>query len=122
MLSKEQIHQIERSYKHSNCLVFCIENGNATSRRVFVAETFYKHPKEATIEMVDCAEIDESCFEPNGDYYGDVTNAPLKNIILDDPCVHNDYCVASVYYEDEVREVFNQTTRTIEVDNWEKVE
>jgi len=108
MLSKEQIQQIEHSYKHSNCLVFCIENSNSTQRRVFVAETCQKHAKEATIEMIECAEIDESCFEADGEYYGDVTNEPLKTIILDDPCVNNPNCVASVYYEDEVREVFNQ--------------
>lgn len=103
MLSKEQIKQVERSYKHSDCLVFCIENENATSRRVFVAETCLKHRKEATIEMVECAEVNETCFEKSGDYYGEVVG-PLKNIILDDPYADEECCVASIYYEDEVRE------------------
>lgn len=118
MLTKEQIQLIEHSYSHSDCLVFSVENDQHTSRRVFVAETCQKHRKESIIEMIDCAEIDESCFEPNGEYYGDVTDAPLKNIILDDPCRDNPNCVVSVYYEDEVREVFNQGTGTLEVENW----
>jgi len=98
-MTKEQINQIERSYSHSDCLVFSI------GEKVFVAETCLKHQKEATIEMVDCAEIDETCFERDGEYYGDVIDAPLKTFILDDPCADNRCCVASVYYEDEVREV-----------------
>ena len=97
MLSNEQIKQVEHSYSHSDCLVFSV------GEKVYVAESCLKHRKESTIEMVECAEIDESCFSPDGEYYGDVTSSPLKTIILDDPCANNEHCVASKYYEDEIR-------------------
>ena len=113
MLTRQQVRQIERSYQHSNCVVFSIEDNKSNKRRVFVAETCLKHSKEATIEMVECAEVDETCFEKTGDYYGEVVG-PLITIILDDPCADNENCVASIYYEDEVREVFNHTTNTLE--------
>ena len=111
MLSKERIEKVERSYRHSDCLVFVV------GERVFVAEECLKHPKDATIEMIECAEIDDSCFgfSPNDDdYNGEVSDAPLKNIILNDPFHHNANAVASVYYDDEVVEVFNLDTKQIE--------
>lgn len=101
MLTKEQIKQVEHSFKHGDGFVFVIED-----RGVFVADRVLKHRKEATVEMRDCAEVDETCFGPNGEYDGDITNAPLKNFILDDPYADYDNTVASIYYSDEIKEVF----------------
>lgn len=96
-MTKEQIKQIEQSFRHSDDMVFSI------SGRVFVAEKVLKHRKEATVEMVNCQEIDETCFEGEN-YYGDVL-PETKTIILDDPFADQQNMVASVYYTDEVREV-----------------
>ena len=98
MLSKNQIRQINNSFKHSDCVVFTI------GEKVYVAEKCYKHAKEGTIEMVECYEIDETCFEPNGEYYGE-TLSDMSTIILEDTYADNPNMVATVYYEDEVKEI-----------------
>lgn len=124
MLTNEQIDLIEYAYKHSDCLVFTIEDDNHTRNRVFIVESsdILKHPKEATIEMQNCIEVDETCFEDRGygfEYYGEyLYKEPLKNIILSDPYPDNENIIESLYYEDEVKEVFNQDTKTLEVENW----
>ena len=98
MLSKEQIKQVENSFSNGDDIVFQIEN------RVFVAEEVLKHKKEATIEFVNCQEIDESCFESNGEYYGDVL-PETKTYILQDCYADNNNAVATYYYEDEIEEI-----------------
>ena len=100
MLTKEQITQVEHSFKHGDCFVFQIEG-----RGVFMAERVLKHRKEATVEMRECHEIDESCFQNDGEYYGDVKEKEL-NFILDDPYVENENTIASIYYLDEIKEEF----------------
>ena len=57
--------------------------------------------------MQDCSEVDSTCFEKNGEYYGDVCPRSY-NIILADPYAGNDYEVASVYYEDEIVELVEE--------------
>lgn len=96
-MTKEQIKKIEQSFRNGDDIVFSI------SGRVFIAEKCYKHRKEAMIEFRNCQEIDETCFEPNGDYYGDVLSEVKDIIVLDDPFPENPNMVASVYYEDEIR-------------------
>lgn len=99
MLTKEQINKVEQSYRNGDSIVIQIGD------KVLVAETVLKHRKEATIEFQGCLEVDESCFEPNGDYYGDVKSGEEKTYILDDPYADNPNMVASVYYDDEVKGV-----------------
>ncbi len=94
-MTKEQITQIEYSYKHGDALVFRV------GEKVFITDRTLKHRKEATIEMVDCNEVDETCFASNGEYYGDTLPKSYR-IILNDPYADNDNVVASVYYEDEL--------------------
>lgn len=101
MLNEQQFKQVEHSYKHENVLVARIGND------VYVCDKVIKHQKEGTIELKDCVRVDETCFEKNGDYYGDITNDPLKNFILDDCYADSESAVASVYYEDEIREIWN---------------
>lgn len=96
-MTKEQFNQVEESFSHSDCLVFKI------GERVFVTEDIFKHQKEGTIEFQDCSEVDESCFESNGDYYGDVLSGSY-NIILNDPYADKPNLVAVNYYGDELIE------------------
>ena len=95
-MNEQQLRKIEHSFKHSNCCVFRI------GERVFVSEEALKHRKEATIEFVECYEIDETCFE-NGEYYGETLNE-RKTIILADPYADNENIVETNYYEDELVE------------------
>lgn len=95
-MTNQQIYQIEQSYRNGDCMVFQI------GKRVFVAETVLKHRKNATIEFQDCQEVDETCFGENGEYDGDVLDE-VKNFILEDPCADEPNCVASIYYDDEVK-------------------
>ena len=96
-MTNEQINQIEQSYSHGDCMVFQIGN------KVFVAETVLKHRKEGTVEFQDCQEVDETCFGENGEYDGDVLDK-VENFILADPLADEPNSVASVYYEDEIKE------------------
>lgn len=95
MLSTEQIKKIEHSFKHGDNLVFTVNT------RTFVSDTILKHRKEATIEMMHCSEIDESCFDSNGEYNGDVLPG-LWRVILQDPYADSSITVASLYYRDEI--------------------
>lgn len=97
MLTKEQIKQVEHSFKHGDSFVFQIEG-----RGVFVADKIYKHKKEATVEFKECYEVNESCFE-GSEYYGE-TCGPEKHFILADPYVDNPNTIASIYYSDEIKE------------------
>ena len=97
MLSDLQITQVEHAFKHGDAFVFVI-----IGRGVFVADRVLKHKKEATVEMREVFEIDESCFSGN-EYYGD-TCGPEKMFILDDPYADNPNLVASRYHRDEIRE------------------
>lgn len=97
MLTKEQIKKVEHSFKHGDAFVFHIEG-----RGVFVADKTYKHRKEATVEFKECYEVNESCFEGD-DYYGE-TCGSQKNFILDDPYADEPNIIASVYYQDEIKE------------------
>ena len=101
MLTKEQIKQVEHSFKHSNVLVAQIGN------KVYACERTLKHKKEGTIELRECYEIDESCFHQGKDEedYGE-TVGKEKNFILEDCYAGNDNLVASVYYDDEIKEVW----------------
>lgn len=95
-MTQEQLNKIEYSFSNSDSFVFTI--GNA----VYVADEVLKHSKEATIEMIGCSKIDESCFESSGDYYGDICSGPLLTIILNDPYADSNCTVASKYYDDEI--------------------
>lgn len=97
MLSEEQIKQVEYAFKHGDAFVFVIEGHG-----VFVADRVLKHKKEATVEMREVYEINESCFSDD-EYYGD-TCGPEKMFILSDPYADNPNLVASRYYQDEIRE------------------
>ena len=97
-MTAEQINKIENAFKHGDECVFQI------GKKIYVAEEVLKHRKEATIEFVRSFESDESCFESNGEYYGDVLPSP-KTFILEDTYADNENIVALVYYEDEIKEV-----------------
>ena len=99
MLTKEQIKQVEHSYKNGDDIVIQIGD------KVYVAQECFKHRKEATVEFQGCQEVDESCFEPNGEYYGDVLPNE-KNFILEDHLADNNNLVETVYYDDEIKEVW----------------
>lgn len=94
-MTKEQIRKIDQAFKHSDDLVFTIDG------RAFVAEVALKHRKEATVEMVNCQEIDETCFEPDGSYYGE-TLEKTETIILRDPFADEPNMIATIYYADEI--------------------
>ena len=97
-MTKQQIKQIEHSFKHSNVLVAQI------GKKVYVCERTLKHKKEGTIELRECYQVDESCFhEGEEPYYGE-TVGKEKNFILADPYADEPNCVASIYYEDEIKE------------------
>lgn len=98
MLTKSQIKQVIHSYKHGEYMVVTIGD------KVFVCEEVLKHPKEATVELRNCQEVDESCFEPNGEYYGETLGQDFT-YILDDPCADQPELIATVYYSDEIKEV-----------------
>lgn len=95
MLSAEQIKKIKHSFKHGDNLVFTVDT------RTFVSDTILKHHKDALIEMMHCSEIDESCFDSNGEYNGDVLPG-LWRVILKDPYADSSITVASLYYRDEI--------------------
>ena len=101
-MTKEQINKIEHSFKHGDCFVFTV------GERVFVAfEGVRKYKKEATIQMMNCDEVDESCFDSNGDYNGD-TKGNNVDVYLADPYADYENQVASHYYDDELIEVIAQ--------------
>ena len=101
-MTNEQFQMVEESYGNGDALVFKV------GERVFVCEEALKHRKEATVEMVDCSEIDETCVTKSGEYYGDVISAPSFTMILADPYADYPDEVATIYYEDELREVIAQ--------------
>lgn len=103
-MTREQIKQIEHSYKHGDALVFRV------GEKVFVTDSILKHRKEATIEMVDCNEVDETCFANNGEYYGDTLPKSYR-IILNDPYADNENVVAAEYYEDELVSMHEEVKR-----------
>ena len=96
-MTKEQFNQVEESFSHSDCFTFKI------GERVFVTEDIFKHQKQGTIEFQDCNEVDESCFDSDGEYYGDVLPSSY-NIILNDPYADEPNIVATNYYCDELVE------------------
>ena len=98
-MTKEQIALIEEAFSSGDVLV--IQVGD----KVYITEEdVLKHKKETTIEFTKCSEVDESCFNPDGTYYGDCLNN-LYTIILKDPCADNNNVVETVYYDDEVVEI-----------------
>lgn len=97
-MTNEQFKQVEHSFKHGDTAVIKI------GERIFVCEQALKHRKEATIEFKDCYEVNDSCFEPNGEYYGD-TLPNSHTIILDDHLADEPNCVETIYYDDEIREI-----------------
>lgn len=96
-MNKKQIELIVEAYSHGDDLVFQV------GERVFVAEQVLKHRKEATIEMMQCSEVDETCFDSEDEYYGDVLAGSYR-IILNDPYADYENSVATVYYDDEIVE------------------
>lgn len=90
-------NKVNCSIKNGDTLVFMI------GRRVFISDTILKHKKEATIEFKDCYEVDYTCFEENGEYYGDALPSS-GTIILRDPFADNPNEVATKYYHDEIVE------------------
>lgn len=99
MLNEQQLKQVENSFKHSNVLVARI------GEEVYVCERTLKHKKEGTIELRECYKVDETCFEENGEYYGETLNEE-KNFIMEDYYANYDYAVASIYFEDEIKETW----------------
>ena len=97
-MTKEQIAQINHSYKHGDYFVFQV------GERVFVAEKCYKHRKEACITFQGCQEVDETCFY-NGEYYGD-TLSETKTISLQDHLADYENQIETIYYEDELIAMF----------------
>ena len=98
-MTQEQIKLIEHAFSKSDILVFCIGD------RVFITEEdILKHKKEATIELTECSEVDESCFNSDGTYDGDCLPG-LYTIILQDHLSELDTAVETRYYEDEVVEI-----------------
>ena len=95
MLTKEQINQIEYSFKHGGGIVLII------GENVYVAERCTKYKKSGNITYFDCFKVDESCFEKDGSYYGAVIPG-RKKIRLKDPYAFNENIIASVYKEDEI--------------------
>lgn len=93
-MTDEQYRKVERSFKHGDALVFKVGN------RVFVSERVWKQ-RNGTVKMFGCNEINDTCFEPDGEYYGD-TLPGLRTITLSDPYPDQENIVASVYYEHEV--------------------
>lgn len=96
MLTEEQIKKVEHSVKHGDATVIVVAN------KVYVANEVLKHHKEATVEFVDCNEVDESCFESDGEYIGEILPGE-KTIIVADAYPESDCVYASYYYEDEVK-------------------
>lgn len=96
MLSKEQFKQVEESFRHSDSLVVRI------GELVYVCEEALKHRKDGTIELRECYEVDETCFDKNGDYYGETTGEE-RNFILEDHLADNDNLVETIYYDDELK-------------------
>ena len=101
-MTQEQINKINQSFSHSDSIV--IQVGD----KIYVADDLIKRRKYGEIQFKDCSEINESCFESNGEYYGDVCGGPLVDIYLDDPYADEPNEVATVYYQDELREVITQ--------------
>lgn len=95
-ITPDQYRLIERSFSNGDTLVFRVGG------RVFITEEdTLKHRKEATIEMVNCSEVDQSCFNADGSYDGDVL-PQLYRIILQDPQADVDNVVETLYYDDEL--------------------
>ncbi len=98
-MTKSQIALIERSFHPcGDTLVFQVGS------RVFVSDEILKHRKEATIEMMNCCEVDDTCFDSRGEYYGETLNQ-MYRIILHDPYPDSEAMVATVYYDDEVVQI-----------------
>ena len=95
MLTDEQIKQIEHSFKHGNSTVIVVDS------KVYVADEVLKHRKEATVEFRGCCEVNETCFESNGEYFGE-TLPEEHTVIINDTYANNPYMYASLYYEDEI--------------------
>ena len=109
-MTEEQFCSVQDSYKHSDTLVFQV------GKKIYISEEVLKHRKEATIEMMNCSEVDDTCFDDNGYDYDGTVCPGLFRIILQDPFAEFDNTVASVYYDDEVvllqREVVPHGERT----------
>ena len=101
-MTPQQLRKINNSFSHSDSIVFQIGD------RVFVADDLVKRRKYGEIQFKDCSEIDESCFDSNGNYDGDVCKGPLVDIYLDDPYADYPNEFATLYYQDELREVIAQ--------------
>lgn len=95
MLTDEQIKQVEYSFKHGDYTVIVVGS------KVYVADEVLKHRKEATVEFKGCCEVDETCFESNGEYFGETLpeehTVIVSDAYADSPCMYD-----SLYYEDEI--------------------
>lgn len=101
-MTSEQILKIIHSFRHGDSIVFKV------GEKIFVAfEGCRKYRKEAQIQMKNCDEVDETCFDINGDYNGD-TKGDNVDIFLQDPYADNENEVATIYYNDEIIEVIKK--------------
>lgn len=94
-MTKLEMKKIEYAFKHGESIVF------KWGRKVFVAERVFKHRKEATVEFRECYEIDRSCFDKNGDYWGD-TVGKERNFIFQDYYADNPNAIPYIFYKDEL--------------------
>ena len=64
--AQQILEDVERSYG-------CCGDYTAilVGNRVFSCDKVIKHRND-TIEFKNCSHVDESCYEPNGDYIGDI--------------------------------------------------
>ena len=96
-MDRHDLTMVERSYKHGDYLPIMVGD------RIFVADEWFKHRKEGTIEFV-ADEVDRTCFENNGEYFGETLGRTWR-IILADPYVDCDNAVETIYYADELVEL-----------------
>ena len=101
MLTEEQYHMIEHSYKHGGGFVFKIED------RVFISFDRIIYHRNGTYTFTDCAEVDITCFEKDGtEYWGEV--CPSKKTIkitVKDPYdgeTAKGWWIASQYYKEDI--------------------
>lgn len=105
-MTQTQLQLINAAFSASgDILVFTLEE------RVFISDEVKKHRKDRTIEMKFCDEIDESCFEKNGEYLGDIVPGDSLRIIFKDPYYKTDFIVASAYYNKDIIKIRKERRR-----------
>ena len=96
-MDRHDLRMVEQSYRNGDSLPIMIGD------RIFVADEWFKHKKEGTIEFV-ADEVDRTCFEDNGEYYGE-TIGRMWRIILADHLVDCNNAIETIYYDDEIVEM-----------------